>query len=344
MDMSVGEIAQRIGGSVIGDADVRIIGLNTLKEAGKGELAFLTGAKYLPLMATTHAAAVIAPLDFAQWDRPIIQTAQPYAAFGHLLGLLESEQRPRLAGVHPEAVIGENVQLGQGVAVDAHARICDGAIIGDGCQIYAGAYIGSHSRLGPNCVLHPNVVIREYITIGARCIIHSGAVIGADGFGFMMVDGVHRKIPQVGTVVVGDDVEIGANSAVDRATCGSTVIGEGTKIDNLVQVAHNVKIGKHCVISGKTGIAGSAVIGDYVTLAAQVGVAGHLEIGERAVVAARSGVTKSIPAGKVVSGFPATDHEREKRRLAGTRRVPDLVAEIRELKNRIAELEERLNG
>jgi UDP-3-O-[3-hydroxymyristoyl] glucosamine N-acyltransferase len=198
--------------------------------------------------------------------------------------------------------------------------------------------------IGENTVIYPNATLREGVRVGARCLIHAGVVLGSDGFGFAPLDGAWFKVPQTGTVIIGDDVEIGANSAVDRATFGSTVIGRGTKIDNLVQIGHNVRIGEHCVISGMTGVAGSSTVGNHVTIAAQVGIADHVEIGDRVTIAGRSGVISAIEPGQVVSGFPAIDHHTDMRIMAARRRLPELprlMARVKALESRIRELEER---
>ena len=241
-------------------------------------------------------------------------------------------------------MIGEDVEMGNHVAVGALVCIADGCRIGDGVTLYPGVYVGHGSEIGTGTLIYPNVTIREGTRIGKRCVIHAGAAIGSDGFGFASVDGKHEKVPQVGTVSLGDDVEVGANSAVDRATFGTTIIGEGTKIDNLVQIGHNVRVGKHTVVCGNAGIAGSTVVGDRVTIAAGAGIGGHLEIGEGAVIGAYSGVSKSIKPGRAVFGYPAVDYSRSKRIIAAQRQLPDLVRTIRTLEKRVAELEGQLDG
>jgi UDP-3-O-[3-hydroxymyristoyl] glucosamine N-acyltransferase len=346
MNRSLDEIAALVNGVVVGDTGVRITGLNGIREAALGDLTFLGSPRYAPFLETTGASAVLVPQDYVQAaGRPLIQVQDPYTAFALVLKELETELVRHPKGVHPTAVLGTDVELGRNVALGAHVVVADGCRIGDDVVIYAGCYIGHEVCIGENSVVYPNVTIRERVRVGARCVLHSGTVLGADGFGFVTDEqGVRRKIPQVGTVVLGDDVEIGANTAIDRATCGETFIGCGTKIDNLVQIGHNVRIGENCVVSGKTGIAGSAIIGNGVTIAAQVGIAGHLEIGDNAIIAARSGVTKSVPPGKIVSGFPATDHNAERRLQASMRHLPDLARKLRALEARLQQLEELSNG
>lgn len=345
MNMSVRDIAELVGGTVVGDGDVRVTGVNGIEEAGQGELTFLGSPRYLSYLETTQAAAILVPQDSdGHATQPTIQVASPYLAFAMVLQRCESETLRHPTGIHPTAAVGEDVTLGENVALDAHVRIADGCRIGDNTVLYAGAYVGRDSAIGPDCVIYPNVVIRERVTIGARCILHSNASIGSDGFGFAPVDGIQAKIPQIGEVEIGDDVEIGANSAVDRATCGQTRIGDGTKIDNQVQIGHNVHVGRNCVISGGTALAGSARIGNNVTVAGQAGIAGHIEVGDNVVVAGRGGVTKSVEPNKTVSGFPAMDHATAKRIQVSQRRLPDALKRIRSLESRIDELEERLNG
>jgi len=243
-------------------------------------------------------------------------------------------------GIHPTAIIGENVRLGNDVVVRPYVVIEDGASIGSNTVIYPHVYVGHSSELGTNCLIYANVSIRERIKIGNNVIIHNGAVIGSDGFGFTTINGVHHKIPQLGTVEVEDDVEIGANVTIDRARFDKTHIGKGTKIDNLVQIAHNVWIGERCVIVGQSGIAGSSRIGNNVVLAAQAGVDGHLEIGDNAVITGRAGVTKSIPSNAKVSGFPAQNHDKQRREHIYLRKLPEYCAKIKDLEERLLKLEE----
>ncbi len=344
MNTTVAEIAQLIRGAVVGDGSVRITGVSGIKEAANGDLSFLASARYGRYLKTTKASALLVPDGVSDWDRPLIQVQDPYAAFVTVVGTLRPYSRKRPIGIHDSAVIGANARLGKDVALGAHVYLADDVEIGDGTILYPGVYVGQAVAIGAGTLIYPNAVVCDGVRIGARCILHSGAVIGSDGFGFSMTNGVRKKIPQTGTVVIGDDVEIGANSTVDRATFGRTVIGAGTKIDNQVQIGHNVQIGEHCIISGMCGIAGSAHIGDRVTMAGQVGVAGHIEIGENAVIAARAGVTKSVAPGQVVSGFPAMEHAAERRIAASTRKLPDALRRIRALEKRIEELEGAVHG
>jgi UDP-3-O-[3-hydroxymyristoyl] glucosamine N-acyltransferase len=217
----------------------------------------------------------------------------------------------------------------------ATVRRLTGAVIGDGTEIYPNAVIGRRVSLGRDCLIYQNVSIREYCVIGNRVIMHPGVVIGADGYGYEFVRGRHQKIPQVGIVEIGDDVEIGSNSCIDRARFGKTVIGEGTKIDNLVQIGHNVQIGKHCLIIAFTGIAGSVKLGDYVTCAAQVGIAGHIEVGDKAVLATRTGVISSLEGGRTYMGFPAQPMKMELKEIANSRRLPKLIADVKQLKKHL---------
>lgn len=345
MNKSVHEVAEMVRGTVVGDGDVRITGLGGIAEAVDGDLTFLSHPRFLSHLYTTGAAAVLVSEQCDNGtEKPLIRVPDPYRAFAIMLSEFEAETLQHPTGIHPTAVIGENVTLGQGVALDAHVILAPGSSIGADAVLYAGVYIGRGSSVGPGTVIYPNTTVREGVTIGARCLIHNNASIGSDGFGFQSANGAPTKIPQVGSVVIGDDVEIGANSSVDRATCGETRVGDGTKIDNLVQVGHNVKIGKHCTISGSTGIAGSAVIGDHVTLGGMVGVGNHVEIGDNVTVGGRSGVTKSVESGRIVSGFPVTDHSESRRILASQHRLPQALRRIRDLEERMKLLEQRLDG
>jgi UDP-3-O-[3-hydroxymyristoyl] glucosamine N-acyltransferase len=249
------------------------------------------------------------------------------------------DHRPR--GIHPTAVIAPGAKISRGVAVGAHTVIEDGVQIAEGSVLYANCYVGHGAHLGKDCLIYPSVVLREKVFLGNRVIIHSGTVVGSDGFGYVTVDGKHTKIPQVGTVLIEDDVEIGANVTIDRARFDKTIIGEGTKIDNLVQIAHNVTIGKHCLIVAQSGIAGSTKLGDHVILAAQAGLVGHIEIGDGAIVTAQSGVSRSIKPGEQVFGSPAHPLKVAFRNNAHIQRLDKYVEMIKDLKKRIEELEKK---
>jgi UDP-3-O-[3-hydroxymyristoyl] glucosamine N-acyltransferase len=248
------------------------------------------------------------------------------------------------SGIHPTAVVGPDASLGKGVALGAHCYVGERARLGDRVTVYPGVFIGADCVVGDDTVIHANAVLREGTVLGARCLIHACAAIATDGFGFYAADGRQHKIPQMGTVELGDDVEVGSLTAIDRATFGKTRVGSGTKIDNLVQIGHNTQIGDHCVVCGASGISGSVSIGNHVTLAARASVAGHLEIGDHVTVAGMGGVTKSVQPGKVVSGFPAVDHTEEKRMKASLRRLPDALRAIRALEERVEQLETMLNA
>ena len=345
MDKSVAEIAELVGGAVAGDAALRITGVNGIRQAASGELSFVGSPRYLSYVETTAASALLVSEGVTCQDKTVIRVNDPYQAFIQVIQqCVDHGAAHPFEGIHDSAVIGRDVTLGEGVAIDAHVRIADEARLGDGVVVYAGAYIGRGVSVGAETVIYPNVVIREGVAVGARCVLHAGVVLGSDGFGFAPVDGAWFKVPQVGIVVIGDDVEIGANSAVDRATFGSTVVGRGTKIDNLVQIGHNVEIGEDCVVSGMTGIAGSATVGHHVTIGAQAGIGDHLEVGDGATIAGRAGVATSVKPGAVVSGFPAMDHQAQLRILAAMRRLPDTRQRVRQLERRVRELEEQLHG
>ncbi len=328
-----------MGGTLVGDGAVRITGINSIRQARKGELTFLSDRRYNQFLDRTQASAVLVTRDIASSTRPIIQVDDPYAAMQAVLKLDEAEPLQSNDGIHATAVVDPSARIADGVSIGPHAVIGAGAEIGANSVIHAGVFVGSNSTLGAESLIYPNVTIRERVTIGDRCIIHPGAVIGADGFGFNQVDGRHIKIPQTGTVRIGDDVEIGANSAIDRATFGETVVGSGTKVDNFVQIGHNCEIGNHCIICGNAGIAGSAIIADHVVVGAGAGLSGHIEIGAGAMIGGYSGVTRSLKPGEIVFGYPAVELERSKRMHAALRQLPDALKRLRALEQRISEPE-----
>jgi len=334
VEFTVKEIAALVHGQLSSEAasGKRLHGVAAITEAEEGQLTFFGNVKYLAQLKSSRATAALVPLDFSEQIAAItIRVANPSLAFAQLLEKFAPSPVRFQPGIHPTAILGRDVSIGVNVSIQPYVVVEDGAAIGANSVIGAHSYIGHEARLGEDCHLAARVTIGARSLVGNRVIIHSGAVLGSDGFGFEPVEGRHVKIPQTGIVQVDDDVEIGANTTVDRARFGRTWIQEGTKIDNLVQVAHNVVIGKHCVIVSQAGISGSTRLGNYVTLAGQVGVVGHIEIGDRAVVAAQSGVSKSVGAQQVVFGSPAGPIQERKEELACIGRLPRLYARVRKL-------------
>ena len=340
--LSVSDIARLVKGELIGEGGLLVSGFSGIKEAKQNELTFLSNPKYEPLLRDTQAGVILVPRQISCPGKTLIRVDNPSLSFTQVVNyLLKGAPDYKPQGIHPTAVIASGAKLAPGVAIGAHTIIEAGAVIASGCVIYANCYVGHDTDLGENCLIYPQVVLREKVSLGRRVIIHSGSVIGSDGYGYVTVDGKHMKIPQVGSVLIEDDVEIGANVTIDRARFDKTIIGEGTKIDNLVQIGHNVIIGKHCLIIAQTGIAGSTKIGDHVILAAQAGIAGHLEIGDGAVVGAKSGVNHSIKPGEQVFGYPAQPIKDAFRTNAHIHRLDKYVELIKDLKKRIEVLEKQ---
>jgi UDP-3-O-[3-hydroxymyristoyl] glucosamine N-acyltransferase len=342
MEIALKELAHVIGGEVAGDGSVIIAGVAGIKEARPGDITFLANPRYEKFMGSTQASAVIAPPGTSGRGKPLILSDNPYLSFVKAVEYFVPSKNHYPRVVHPGAVISESAELGRDTAVGACAVLEDGVSVGDGTVILPGVFVGRDTSIGKDCLIYPNVMIREEVEIGDRVIIHGGAVIGSDGFGFAKDGDVYRKIPQIGNVVIEDDVEIGANTTIDRATTGTTYVGRGTKIDNLVQIAHNVVIRENCILVAQVGIGGTTEIGKGATLAGQAGAVGHIKIGDGAVVAAQAGVTKSVPADTMVSGYPARDHTQAKKIYACFQKLPDLLKRVAELGERLAEIEERL--
>lgn len=342
MEHTLAQIARIVDGTVKGDAKTVITGLSGIKEAKPGDLTFLANPKYFPLLEKTQASAVLAAPGLDKGRIPVIETENPSLAFAKIASVLFKSDDAVPTGKHPTAVIGKNVKLGKNVAIGPFSIIEDGVSLGDNTVIYGLCYIGRGTVIGKDGKIYPNVTVREGVVIGDRVIVHSGTVIGSDGFGFVSVKGLNVKIPQIGIVEIGDDVEIGANVTIDRARFDKTVIGKGTKIDNLVQIAHNVRIGENCIIVSQAGISGSTVLEDNVTLAGQAGLVGHITIGRNSVVAAQSGVPNSVPPDTIVWGFPAKPINEAKRVNAAVQRLPHYVDVLNELKKRVEELEAKL--
>jgi UDP-3-O-[3-hydroxymyristoyl] glucosamine N-acyltransferase len=342
MQRTLAEIAKIVDGRVIGDGKVVIRGISGIKEAQDGDLTFLANPKYLPLARTTQASAIIVGRDVVIDGKPVVQTDNPSLAFSKVVGLIKDDLTPKVKGIHSTAIVDPSADIGEGAGIGPYVVIEKGAKIGKNTVICAGVYIGQKTQLGDNCLIYPNVTILENVSIGQRVSIHAGSVIGSDGFGYVQVGDRHIKVPQMGTVVLEDDVEIGACVTIDRARFDRTVVGRGTKIDNHVQIAHNVRTGENCIIVAQVGISGSTTLGNNVTLAGQVGVVGHVTIGDRVIVGGMSGVSKDIQPGAMVSGIPAEDHKSWARHIAHFQRFPIYVEEIRQLKEKVAALEKQL--
>lgn len=340
--LSLASIAEKVEGSVEGDDAIAIRGVAGLREAGQGDISFLANPKYAPLVSGTKASAVLVSGDFdGKAPCALIRVDHPDAAFGAVAALFAVPAPEYPPGVHPSAVVAKDAVLGKDVHVGPLCVIEAGARIGDHTVLIAQVYVGQAAQIGEDNRIYPHVTFREGVKTGARVIIHNNAVIGSDGFGYSVDrEGVRTKIPQIGIVEIGDDVEIGAGTTIDRARFGRTVIGNGVKIDNLVQIAHNVVIGDHAVIVAQVGISGSSVIGKHAILAGQCGVAGHLVVGERVVAVARTGITKDIPPGQVIYGFPAQPRDQAARLRAHVQRLPKLKQKVDKLEARLKKLEE----
>jgi UDP-3-O-[3-hydroxymyristoyl] glucosamine N-acyltransferase len=348
MPTTLAEVARLVGGEVVGDGSTPITGVAGLREAVRGELTFLSNPKYEKYVRETSASAIIVGREFAGREAPngvaLLVADDPYEAMAIAMSAFAPEGDSLGPGVHETAVVSDGARIGDRASVGAHVVVGDGAIIGDGTAIHAGSYVGRDCTIGRDVVLYPRVTVRHGSVLGDRVVVHSGTVIGSDGFGFADAGHANTKVPQIGNVVIEDDVEIGSNVCIDRATLGSTRICRGSKIDNLVQVGHNVVVGEGSILVAQVGIAGSTKIGTGVVLGGQAGLVGHIEIGDGAMVGAQAGVTKSIPAGERVSGYPARRHATAKRLYALVENLPGLAKRLRELEARLRGLEEKANN
>jgi UDP-3-O-[3-hydroxymyristoyl] glucosamine N-acyltransferase len=341
--MKLKELANILGAALSGSGDADIIGAAGISEASEGKITFITGNNFLKDLERSRASAALVPLDTPEMHLPLLRVKNPKLAFARVLELFYvAPYRP--LGISDKAALGRNVVIGADPSIHPYAVIDDDARIGDRVIIYPGVYVGRGSVVDDDSIIYPNASIREGVRIGKRVVIHSGASIGSDGFGFVTDGGKHHKIPQVGGVVIEDDVEIGANSTIDRATLGDTLIKKGTKIDNLVQVAHNVTIGEHSLLAGQVGIAGSCTIGNYVILAGQVGVADHIIIGDRVIAAGGSGIIKDIPPGEVVGGYYAMPMKDWLKVQAVLPKLPELKRQVNALEKEIEKLKGKITG
>jgi len=332
------ELAVLVGGKVEGDGTLEVSGIASLEDAAEGEITFLAERKHAARLEKTRASAVILPPSVPPGRIPAIRTPNPYLAYAQTQSFFQKRPRaPR--GVDPRAFVGERVKLGREVSIYPFVHVGEGSEIGDRAVLYPGVYVGESVRVGEETVLYPNVVIMDRCAVGSRVIIHGGTVIGSDGFGFAR-DGVrYVKIPQVGVVVIEDDVEIGANCCVDRAAMGKTWVKRGVKTDNLVQIGHNVTIGEDTILVAQVGIAGSTEVGNRVALGGQVGVVGHIKIGDGAMIGAQSGVGQEVAPGQVLSGSPAFPHREWLRAQAVFAKLPELKRTVSDLERRVKELE-----
>ena len=309
-----------------------VTGVAALAEATSADLSFLGNAKYADAVASSKAGAILVPVAFAgkpSAGQAFLRVANPSYALALLCGVLEARLWPRPpAGIHPSAVVAPSAKVDPAAHVGPFCVIGEGATIAAGATLEARCHVGARASVGADCWLKPGVVVGDYCVLGARCRIQSGAVIGSDGFGYEPVDGEIRRIPQIGNVVLEDDVEVGANSTLDRARFSRTVVGRGTKIDNLVQIAHNVRIGRQCLITAQVGIAGSTTLGDHCVLGGQSGVAGHLTLGDRVKLGAQTGLFEDVPADGFMNGTPAVPFGLERRLVVLSRRLPDLFKKV----------------
>lgn len=332
------DISRAIDGRVVGSSDATVSGISSLAEAGPEDLGYVASDRYIKAAIDSQAAALIVRREIPELSRPQILATNPAYAFARIAEMFFVAPF-QSRGVSEQIARGEGVVIGEQASIWPFVTLGDQAYIGARVTLYPGVFIGDDAVIGDDSVLYPNVTVRERCRIGSRVIIHSGTVIGSDGFGYVQHEGRHHKIPQLGIVCIEDEVELGANVTVDRATFGRTVIKRGTKVDNLVQVAHNVSIGEHSILVAQVGIAGSTRLGHHVIVGGQAGLADHLEIGDQVMIAARSGVNRSLTGNQIVSGAPVMPHEVAMKAMAVIPRLPELRQQVRNLEQRVQDLE-----
>lgn len=335
---TLGELAQYVGGRVRGDANVKIHAAATLGRAGEGDISFLSNEKYEKQMLTTKASAVIVGNDAVPATAPLLIADDPYYAFMQIMVLLHGHRKHKKVGISPRAAISDKAKVGSDCHIHEFVTIEDGAKVGNGCIIYPFVYIGENVQIGNDCLLYPNAVIYEGCRIGNRVIINSNATIGEDGFGFATHSGIHHKIPQIGCVVIEDDVEIGAGCGIERGTLNDTIIGQGSKLGDLVAIGHGTKVGPHCLLVAQVGIAGSTSLGHHCIVGGQAGIVGHITIGNNVAIGAQAGVINSVSDGKVVLGAPAIEASQAKRAYGLIQFLPEMRQSIRELQEQIGRL------
>jgi len=335
---TLGELAEYVGGRVLGDANVQIRSAATLGRAGEGDISFLSNEKYEKQLLTTKASAVIVGKDTVTASAPLLVAEDPYYAFMQIMVLLHGHRKHKKVGISPRAIIADSAKVGADCHIHDFVTIADGAKVGDGCVIYPCAHIGENVQIGNDCILYPNVVIYEKCRLGNRVIINANTTIGEDGFGFATHKGAHHKIPQIGCVVIEDDVEIGANCGIERGTLNDTIIGQGSKLGDLVAIGHGTKIGPHCLLVAQVGIAGSTTLGHHCIVGGQAGIVGHIIIGNNVAIGAQAGVINNVSDGKVILGAPAIDASHGKRAYGMIQYLPEMRQSIRGLQERIERL------
>jgi UDP-3-O-[3-hydroxymyristoyl] glucosamine N-acyltransferase len=337
-ERTLGEIAQHVGGRVVGDPSIRIRAAATLSHAGPGDISFLANRKYEKQLEGTQAGAVIVGQEMPEAGVAQLVAEDPYFAFTQALVLLYGQRRHKEVGISPRAAIAASAKIGANCHIHDFATVSDGAEIGAGCVLYPCVYVGPGARLGDGCVLYPNVVVHDGCRIGSRVIIHANSTLGVDGFGYATHQGVHHKIPQVGGVIVEDDVEIGSSCSIQRGTLDNTVIGQGSKLGDVITIGHGTRIGAHCLLVAQVGIAGSTTIGHHCTIGGQVGVVGHVTIGNNVTIGAQAGVVNNIPDGETVLGAPAIDAGQARRAYTMLPYLPQMRQDIRALQSQLEKL------
>ncbi len=337
--VTIGEIADLVEGDYHGDRARRITGARALEDAGPDDLSFLANARYQKLLATTAAGAILVERGMAGDSPRWIRVHDPYLALARVLQRFFAAI-PLPEGISPLASIAPTAQVAPGARIAPFVTVGAETVVGEGAALFPGVFVGAHAAIGEGTILYPNAVVYHGCIVGRRCIIHAAAVIGGDGFGFASSEGVHHKIPQIGIVRIEDDVEVGAGSTIDRAALGETVIGAGTKIDNLVMIGHNVRVGRGCILVAQAAIAGSTELGDYSVLAGQAGITGHVKVGSRVMVAAQSAVMKDVEGPATLAGSPARPLREHLRSEAMVRRLPELLGRLEALEKKLADLGE----
>ncbi len=344
-EYTLSEIARITGGEITGDSEIAIRGVASIRNAGPADLTFLAGKKHIHLLDECQAAAVICAADVTSEKTNLLHVNNPSLAFGMVVELFYPQGATGDGGIHETSLLGKGITLGEGVSIGPYVIVGDRCRLSDNVSIGPLVSIGDDVEIGESTRIDPRVTIYSGVRIGKRCRIMAGSVLGSDGFGFASDDeGRHRKIPQIGGLVIEDDVEIGSNCTIDRGSLDNTVVSRGTKLDNLVHIAHNVRVGENTLLVAQVGIAGSTIIGNNVVLAGQVGVSDHIEIGDGVVAGAQAGIIKSIHPGETVSGYPARPHRKALKTQASLIKIPQMIERIKNLEEKVRELEDRLNG